>query len=415
MPYRTARRPAAAVAALAALAALAVTLITSCGPGGPPPAPRTPAAAHARLPVQAAVQRLVAAQGAPGGAALVRGTDGGSWFAAAGVSDLATGRPLRADDRFRVGSITKTFMATIVLQLAAEGELALSDTAQQHLPALARQLRQPVTIRQLLDHTSGLFDYTEDPLLRARIAGQEFAAHRYDTYRPEHLVRVALRNRPYSAPGAGWHYSNTDYALLGLIVEEVTGRPYAEEIERRIIKPLKLTGTSLPGTRTTLPSPHGRAYATTGAEPRDVTELNPSAAGAAGELVSTLGDLNRFFGALLGGGLLTDRGLRQMLDTSRTHGIYGLGLFPVRLACDGGPGVTLWGHNGIINGSYARVAGTRDGRHLLGYRLNGDAGQAGKAEDALLRAEFCPSIGQHRSRDWRTSPPWMNKPWLMRD
>ncbi|MGK5638378.1 serine hydrolase domain-containing protein [Streptomyces sp. URMC 126] len=343
-------------------------------------------------PARSPVGDIVARGPVPGAAELSQDAHGVSRFTTAGVADLRTGRRIRRTDRFRAGSITKTVVATVVLQLAAEGRLRLDEPAAGLLPrrtaAWLRRTRngRDVTIRQLLTHTSGLFSYTDDVALSWSSFGAGFAGHRFKTHPPEALVRTALGHRPYAPPGARYHYSNTDYVLLGMAIRQVTGRPYAAEVRRRVIRRLGLTGTSLPGTRVTLPAPHGRAYSPAPrGGPADVTDLNPSVAGAAGELVSTLPDLNRFLSALLRGELLPAGALRLMRDTGASRGRYGMGLFPVRLPC----GVTLWGHNGAINGSYAGTLGTADGRHVLTYRVNSDASVAPEAEERLLRAEFC--------------------------
>ncbi|WP_370419734.1 serine hydrolase domain-containing protein [Streptomyces sp. QH1-20] len=352
------------------------------------------------------VQDLVSPRTVPGAAQLSQDAHGVR-FHTAGVADVRTGRPIRPTDRFRVGSITKTVIATVTLQLAAERKLDLDDPVTAHLPARTAALlpcpgdsdsRTPgcrVTVRQLLTHTSGLFSYTDDRAFFRRFFGPGFTAHRFETHKPDALVRTALAHPPYAAPGERYRYSNTDYLLLGMVIRQVTGHSYATEAYRRVIAPLHLTGTSFPGTRTRLPSPHGRAYTTTGTttgtptssdRTADATDLNPSSAGAAGELVSTLPDLNRLFGALLRGTLLPAPALRQMRDTTDAYGRYGMGLFPVRLPCHR----TLWGHNGEISGSYVQTLGTTDGRHLVSYRVNSDAPVDPAAERALLTAEFCP-------------------------
>ncbi|MFI6618582.1 serine hydrolase domain-containing protein [Streptomyces sp. NPDC050528] len=274
-------------------------------------------------------------------------------------------------DHFRAGSITKTFIATVVLQLAAEHRLSLSDTVEQHLPGLvhgAGNDGRALTLRSLLTHTSGLYDFTA-------VTGGTVPVT------PTQAVRIAVTHPP--ADRGRFSYSNTNYVLLGLVIRQVTGNSYATEAERRILAPLRLTGTSFPGSRTTLPSPHGRAYAADGS---DVTDLDPRVAGAAGELVTTLADLDRFYSALLGGQLLPPRWLREMLDTRTAHGSYGMGLFPVKLPC----GTTVWGHNGRISGSYVRTAATVDGRHVLTFRVNTSGIADPGLEPALLAAEFCP-------------------------
>ena len=170
-----------------------------------------------------------------------------------------------------------------------------------------------------------------------------------------------------------------------MVVEQVTGHSYATEAERRVIAPLGLTGTSLPRCPHR-PCPLRTAARTPPTALRDVTELDPRVAGAAGELVTTLADLDRFYAALLGGELLPPRRLREMLDTRAAHGSYGMGLFPVKLPC----GTTVWGHNGRIAGSYVRTAATVDGRRVLTFRVNTTAVADPTLEPALLAAEFCP-------------------------
>ncbi|MET7680115.1 serine hydrolase domain-containing protein [Streptomyces sp. NPDC005423] len=289
----------------------------------------------------------------------------------ASTSYARAGTGISRADHFRAGSITKTFIATIVLQLAAEQRLSLSDTVERHLPGLVRGAGndgRALTLRSLLTHTSGLYDFT--------------AASRGSVpLTPLQAVRLALTHSP--APIGLFSYSNTNYVLLGMVIQQVTGASYATEAERRIIAPLRLTGTSFPGSRTTLPAPHGRAYATDGS---DVTDLDPRVAGAAGEVVTTLADLDRFYATLLGGALLPPRRLREMLNTRTAHGSYGMGLFPVKLSC----GTTVWGHNGRISGSYVRTAATVDGRRVLTFRVNTTAIADPGLEPALLAAEFCP-------------------------
>ncbi|WP_251982550.1 serine hydrolase domain-containing protein [Streptomyces violaceusniger] len=344
--------------------------------------------------VRTAVRRLAAQGDAPGAGVLIRRKGGGTRFIAAGVADVRTGRRIHRSDHFRAGSLTKTVMAAVTLRLAAQKRLGLDDTVEKHLPGLVRghgNDGRNITIRQLLNHTSGLFDYTEDPALARQLSA---AADRTRT--PASLVRTALTHRPYFAPGSKWRYSNTNYVLLGMVVQRATGHSYAAEARREELDPLRLHGTSFPGTRTTLPAPHGRAYTRDGGARdsearsdgarRDVTDLNPSFAGAAGELVSTLDDLSRLLSGLLRGTVVPPAELRQMRNTSASDGQYGMGLFPVRLPC----GVTLWGHNGEINGSYALAVATPDGRHTLAYRLNSTAGSGLTGETSLLEAEFCP-------------------------
>jgi D-alanyl-D-alanine carboxypeptidase len=297
-------------------------------------------------------------------AALLASDASGSRFARAG-DGIARG------DHFRAGSITKTFIATVVLQLSAEHRLSLSDSLDAHLPGLVRGAGNDgrrLTLRSLLTHTSGLYDFTDDTEGAVPLT-------------PLQAVRIALAHPP-TARGR-FAYSNTNFILLGMVIRQVTGHSYATEAERRIINPLRLTDTSFPGARTSLPSPHGHAYSADGS---DVTALDPRVAGAAGELVTTLADLNRFYAALLAGDLLPPRQLREMLDTRTAHGRYGMGLYPVKLSC----GTTVWGHDGHISGSYVRTAATVDGRRVLTFRVNTDGIEDPDLEPSLLAAEFCP-------------------------
>ncbi len=316
----------------------------------------------------------------------------GTWSEAVGTGDLRTGEPRSERDRYRVGSITKTFVATVLLQLEAEGRLSLDDTVDEWLPGVVEGHGHDggrITVRQLLNHTSGVYNYTADEEFgRAYFLAPGFFEHRYDTVTPRELVAIAMTHEPDFAPGTGWRYSNTNYVLAGMVIEEVTGHPYGDEVRRRLIEPLKLRATSVPGTRATLPRPSSRAYSKLAGPATgptyDVTRLNPSIAGAAGEMISSSADLNRFYTALFRGRLLPAEQLAEMTTTvpAEPGAEYGLGLIKRRLDC----GVTVWGHAGGIHGSSSEAVATRDGRHALAFNFNGDwAGDSG----AVIEAEFC--------------------------
>ncbi|MGW3107165.1 serine hydrolase domain-containing protein [Streptomyces sp. NPDC001100] len=355
------------------------------------PAMATPAGgdhAATRQAIKAAVR-----DGVPGVTATVK--DGGTtWSATAGVGNLRTGKPRSADDRYRVGSITKAFVSTVLLQLEAEGRLSLDDTVEKWLPGVVRGNGNDggrITVRQLLNHTSGIYNYTEDEGFgRAYFTKDGFFQHRYDTKTPAGLVAIAMSHKPDFAPGTSWHYSNTNYVLAGMVIQKVTGHSYATEIRDRIINPLHLRATSLPGTKVTVPNPSSRAYSKLAEETTgptyDVTKLNPSIASSAGEMISDSADLDRFYGALLGGKLLPVKQLKEMQttvpagDSPTTR--YGLGISDIKLPC----GVHLWGHDGGIHGSSSVVVATPDGRHSLAFNFNGDwSGDAG----AVVVGEFC--------------------------
>ncbi|KUN72959.1 peptidase [Streptomyces canus] len=341
-----------------------------------------------RKAVRAAVQ-----DGVPG--VTLTAKDGGStWSTTAGVGNLKTHAPRSVDDRYRVGSITKTFVSTVLLQLEAEGRLSLDDTVEKWLPGVVHGNGHDgsrITVRQLLNHTSGIFNYTADETFgRTYFLKDGFLEHRYDTNTPEQLVAVAMAHQPDFAPGTSWNYSNTNYVVAGMVIQKVTGRSYGEEIRHRVIDPLHLTATSVPGTSVTVPQPSSRAYsklARTATGPTyDVTRLNPSLASSAGEMISDSADLDRFYAALLKGRLLPPKQLKEMKTTVAVEGIpnagYGLGLMDRKLSC----GVHVWGHDGGIHGSSSVAVTTADGRHSVAFNFNADwSGDT----DAVVEAEFC--------------------------
>ncbi|GAA2782580.1 serine hydrolase domain-containing protein [Streptomyces rameus] len=341
-----------------------------------------------REAIEAAVEA-----GVPGVTATARDTHG-TWSTTAGVGDLRTGGHRSAADRYRVGSITKTFVATVLLQLEAEGRLSLDDKVDRWLPGVVRghgHDGRHITVRRLLNHTSGIYDYTsDDDFARAHFLKDGFFRHRYDTLTPGALVAIAMRHEPEFAPGTSWSYSNTNYVLAGMVIEKVTGRSYATEITRRVIDPLHLTATSVPGTRVTVPRPSSRAYsklAETATGPTyDVTALNPSLASSAGEMISDSADLDRFYSALLRGKLLPAHQLKEMKTTVKIDGVpnvrYGLGLMDTTLTC----GVHVWGHDGGIHGSTSSAVTTADGRHSLALNFNAD--WTGEPAPVIER-EFC--------------------------
>ncbi|WP_328871400.1 beta-lactamase family protein [Streptomyces sp. NBC_00287] len=331
--------------------------------------------------------------GVPGVTATAR-TNGRNWAATEGVGDLRTGKSRSTDDRYRVGSITKTFVATVLLQLEAEGRLSLDDTVDEWLPGLVQgngHDGRKITLRQLLNHTSGIYNYTDDKtFVETYFLKDGFFEHRYDTKPPEDLVAIAMTHKPDFAPGTDWYYSNTNYVLAGMVIEKATGKPYGKEIRTRILNPLGMHATSVPGTRVTVPQPSSRGYSklaesTTGPT-YDVTKLNPSLAYSAGEMISDSSDLNRFYTALLKGKLLPAEQLKDMKTTIKVDDIpnagYGLGLIERKLSC----GTTVWGHGGGIHGSTSEAVTTADGRHALSFNFNGDwSGDS----DAVLEAEYC--------------------------
>ncbi|QFU94721.1 serine hydrolase [Amycolatopsis sp. YIM 10] len=261
------------------------------------------AATPSRL--QQELDHLVRVDGVPGAQAVVSERGRGREVTS-GAGDLRTGQPFPHQARIRIGSNTKTFVATVVLQLVAEDRIGLDHPVEQYLPGAVRGDRR-ITVRHLLQHTSGLADYLEkvDPL---------DTRWRYRT--GDELARIAMTLPSHFDPGAKWEYSNTNYVLAGLLVERVTGTPLATELTRRIITPLGLHSTyyPLPG-ETGIRGPHPRGYHEVDGERIDYTRQDPSWGGAAGAMVSTGQDLNRFFTALLSGRLLPPEQLAEMKRT----------------------------------------------------------------------------------------------------
>jgi D-alanyl-D-alanine carboxypeptidase len=311
----------------------------------------------------------IVAAGAPGAAALVR-DEHGVQQAASGLADLRTRRPMRPGLNYRVASVTKPFVATVVLQLVVEDRLSLSDTVERWLPGILPYGEQ-VSIRQLLNNTSGVPDYLLVPLLEL----YESKQGRFRSWTPQELVALVADQPPLFAPGATYSYSNTNYVLAGLIVEAATGRTLGQELKRRIIRPLGLGNTFFPVNRPDIPGRNAHGYSLPLGDQGpvldgpllDFTVYNPSLAWAAGNLVSDLGDLVRFFRALLGGRLLPPGLLTEMTTTvpiGQGAG-YGLGLLVVETPCG-----RLIGHDGGIPGFITIVLSTQDGRRQFGIMVN---------------------------------------------
>ncbi len=318
---------------------------------------------------------------------LAKTSEGGkTWSYAAGVANLSSKKPMKTDFRFRIGSVTKTFTATVVLQLAEENRLNLDDSIEKWLPGVIQGNGyddKQITIRQVLNHTSGIAEYTRSKSFNLMDTKK--------SYRAEELVKMGISMPPDFAPGKSWSYSNTGYVLLGILIETVTGNSYAEEIENRIIEPLELSNTFLPGNSSVIPgTKHARGYIQLdgASEPKDVTYYNPSMGSSAGDMISTADDLNKFFSYLLGGKLIKEQQLKQMLTTVPTGeaalGRYGLGIYETKLP----NGVSIWGHGGSIPGFVTFAGGTLGGKHTLAVNLNSLNAESPDPFKNILLAEF---------------------------
>ena len=383
---RTSKRAAAAAfAALVAGLALAAPTTSAVAADR---SMATPPAASDAAQLQQALDQLVA-DGAPG-ALLYRYDKGTITALQSGLADIAPGTPMVPEDSYRIGSLTKTYVSTAVLQLVAQHRVHLGDHASRYLPGLLGG--QPrITIRQLLNHTSGVFDFNEDP----RVLAPYLEGHLGHVWSPRRLVRIALSNDPVADPGTAYHYSNTNYLLAGLVVEVVTGRPLGDVLRDRVFAKARLTATTFTPSRT-LPAPSAHGYFVfSGDQPTDITPLYPYA-WASGSAVSTAPDVARFYRHLLSGGLLPRRllgAMRRTVDASSEDGpgaAYGLGLERFRTPCG-----VAWGHGGNFPGYLTYVYSSPSGGRQTVLMLNEDPSSMPKAFGphflGLLDAAYCAS------------------------
>ncbi|MFE9068402.1 serine hydrolase domain-containing protein [Streptomyces violaceusniger] len=356
------------------LLAAALVLGVTAGPAVPPALAATSSAA---VPTPSGIPELEAAiAGLPTSdatAALVRvGGSEGVWRGSSGVHDLRTNRPADPAGRFRAGSVTKVFTAAVALQLAAEGTLDLDRSARSYLPELIPASYGKVTVRQLLNHTHGIPapDLPGDTV-------EEWYAYRFRIHDPEGMVRSATSKNREFPPGEKQHYLNIGYAIAGLIIERISGDSYEHQVTRRILKPLGLHDTYLPGTDPRILGPHNHGYqtmrlddGTTGL--RDVSVWGPTDGWAAGDIVSTTADLERFTKALFQGRVVGGPLLREMFTLPKVADFktgdpasYSVGLSMKKLG-----GREVWGKSGSRWGYNTAIASTRDGSRTLVYSVN---------------------------------------------
>ncbi|MDA8125349.1 MAG: serine hydrolase [Deltaproteobacteria bacterium] len=280
--------------------------------------------------LQDSLDTSVAAIGAPGATMTVIRPDGAKWVGVTGLADREKRTPMAPGLKFRIGSVSKTFVATVILKLVQEGSLSLDDTLESILPGLVAN-SSLITVRQLLNHTSGLFDYAQAQKPFNFLA--ELYLQPLKKWTPQELVAVANANDPYFPPGTQFHYSNTNYVLLAMIIEKKTKRTYAQEISSRILVPLGLRNTSVPNTPD---MPEGSTAGYTYDIDRqsadkwvNTTRFDPSWAFGAGAAISNGEDLHIWLEALMKGSLLDERRRTDMF-TFVSMGIpeceYGLGL-----------------------------------------------------------------------------------------
>ncbi|WP_373301478.1 serine hydrolase domain-containing protein [Streptomyces djakartensis] len=303
-------------------------------------------------------------------AQLCVGGTAGHWRGTSGVADIRTHCPLTAHDKVRIGSITKVFVATVVLQLVAEGQVDLDAPVRRVLPGLLPARFAAVTVANLLNHTSGLPDHVGIPDPETP---EEVVRHRFDHWTPQQWVATATHGPLKFTPGTRQEYRGINYALAALIIEKVTSRPYGEAVTARVLRPLSLARTVVPGDDPRIHGRHVHGYlAMTDGSLRDITVYDQSSSRGEGDMISTTGDLDRMLAALFSGELLPPKLLQlmftlppndvRMLDGSPAR--YSTGLQQATVN-----GITLWGKTGETYGYKNAAFSTRDQqrRFVLAY------------------------------------------------
>jgi len=250
----------------------------------------------------------------------------GTWLKAKGKADIEANTDMSLTHTFRIGSISKTFNTTIILQLVDEGLLSLEDTLDRFVPWVPNS--ENITTRQLCNNTSGIVNYGDDHDLNMEYVNSDFLAH----YTPEELVHVAISHEPYFLPGKGFHYSNTNFVLLAMIIEMITGNTYEEALDRRIFKSLNLSNTTFPVVHSIhMTGKYSHGYLELDGVLKDYTVSDHSIQWGAGGMISDLSDL-KLWAEVLGEGLLINKEMQHERLKWSPHsesGIfkYGLGIF----------------------------------------------------------------------------------------
>lgn len=382
----TTRRPAGrprsrALLAVAAAAAVSLLVGACSAPAG-----------SGRSDDAADIGKRVVTAGVPGFVA--RLDDGSSVTEVAeGVADRDAQTPASTDREFYIGSITKSFVATVVLQVVGEGRLRLEDTVEDWLPGVVPG-GDRISLRMLLQHTSGLADYVTTEAMQ-----QDLTADPQREFTEEQLLAYSLAVPVSFAPGDGWEYSNTGYVLAGMILEEATATPARELVAKRIVEPLGLTRTYWEPDARFRDGRHLSGYSI-GMEGddltfTDVTDISMQVAGASGAITSTVGDLMTFRSALFGGDLLSPALLEEMLtvvpsgaDAAGSGFEYGLGIGKMTTACG-----ELWGHNGGSYGYSTEMWSTRDGERGFASASTFGFGDVGSDELMATYLEAVDDLG----------------------
>lgn len=300
--------------------------------------------------------------------------------ASEGTIGKTLGSQTGLNDSVRIASLSKAFVATAVLQLVADGKLNLSDSVDKWLPGVVPN-GSAITVEELLNHSSGIYNYTESPDWNWNAQNMQQART------PAQLVAIATAQPPYFAPGAGYHYSNTNYVLAAMVIEKITGSYYGNYIVSHIISPLGLSHTSVPSD-TSIPSPAMQGLWNDGSAVVDTTGQNASAWYGPGAMVSDVADVNTFYQALLGGKLLPAAELSDMENDLVAVGdgsSYGLGIAKVTLSC----GVTVYDHSGYVPGYSTITMHSADGSRNLTFAYNAPVDHDPVLDYYLEWAAFC--------------------------
>jgi D-alanyl-D-alanine carboxypeptidase len=378
---------------------------------GASPIPSQPAVVPPLVPVndhlsctthvalQARLDRLRVRYGIPGISVAIIMRDGSTWLGVSGLADVSTGRPVTRSTSFAIASISKTFTAALILALAEEGRIDLDAPVRSYLPTL-KKVGSRVLVRQLLDHTSGLRDYFFHATIdRALLSDKD---RRWDS-------ADALRyvGKAYFKPGAGWHYSNTNYLVLGLLAEEVGGKPLGDQIRARFLRPLRLDRTWYqPGEPAEVNVAHGYRFTSPArtAKPIDLSDGTPivpftaviTAAGGAGGFASDAHDLARWARALYGTALLAPETVARMIDDTATAAYkarvpYGLGVQLIDI-----DGRRTLGHSGRLLGFRSAVRYLPDADVSIAVLTNQSRIDPGPILRSLLKVALTSDVRPRR-------------------
>ncbi|MEO5884860.1 MAG: serine hydrolase domain-containing protein [Candidatus Limnocylindrales bacterium] len=370
--------------------------IPSVGPiSQRPRQPNGPSATAAvRIALRARLEKIRAKYAMPGVSVTIIFPDGTSWIGVSGLADVGADRPVTPDTAFALASLTKTFTSALIMALVEDGKVGLDSQVRTYLPGL--RVDPKVTVRQLLDHTSGLRDFFFHPAIDRILLAQP-------DRRWTEAESLKYAERPYFKPGRGWHYSNTNYLVLGMIAERVGRASLADQLRARFFDPLGLDRTfSQPTEVARGPVAHGYRFKTAAVDspPVDLTADGPivpfasvvTAAGGAGALAATSSDVARWARALYGGGVLDAESVQEMVDDVavteryRPSVPYGLGMQLLEIA-----GQPSLGHSGRLLGFRSAVRYLPDNGITIAVLTNQSRTDPGIIVRALLKIALQPS------------------------